>query len=79
MWLLQKNEKECLLRRICSKTLNEKYIAIAIDGERGEGVNLVKKHKVRGYPTQFVFDSKGDVLKRNDGYMGESKLLSFLK
>ena len=62
-----------------AKTLNEKYIAIAIDGERGEGVNLVKKHKVRGHPTQFVFDSKGDVLKRNDGYMGESKLLSFLK
>lgn len=59
--------------------VNEEYIALAIDGEKGEGVELVKKHKVRGYPTQFILDAEGNILNRHDGYMNEGKLLSFLK
>lgn len=58
--------------------MNRKYIALAIDGEKGEGVSLVKKHKIKGYPTQLIIDTTGNIIKRNDGYMTEKKLLAFI-
>ena len=60
------------------ENLNKNFIPLAIDGEKGEGVTLVRKHKVRGYPTQIIISGQGEIIGRHDGYMSESKLLNFL-
>ncbi len=46
---------------------NDKIVAIKVDAEKGEGVELSKKLKVTGFPTMIYFDSEGKELKRLSG------------
>lgn len=43
---------------------NNKFVNIAIDMEKGEGVDIAKKYKVRNYPTFIIFSPDGEVLGR---------------
>ena len=62
-----------------ANAINEKYIPLALDGEKGEGVSFAAKHKIKGYPTQLILDADGNVLKKNVGYLNVNQLLNFLK
>ncbi len=75
----KKMKKSVHSKNKVASEINDNYIAIAIDGEKGEGIALVKKHKIKGYPTQLILDAEGNILKRNNGYMSESKLLEYIK
>lgn len=75
----KKMKKNVYSKNKVASEMNDNYIAIAIDGEKGEGIALVKKHKIKGYPTQLILDAEGNILKRNNGYMSESKLLEYIK
>lgn len=55
---------------------NENFVSKMVDGERGEGLELVRKHPIAGYPTMFVFDSEGNLKGKVVGYQTPSQLLS---
>ncbi len=46
---------------------NGKIVAIKVDAEKGEGIELSKKLNVSGFPTMIYFDSEGKELKRLSG------------
>ena len=46
---------------------NDKFINVKIDMEKGEGIELKKKHGVKAYLTLFYINSKGEVEHRACG------------
>ena len=43
--------------------MNEAFVNLKYDAEKGEGVELAKRYNVRGYPTCLVLDSEGNVVE----------------
>ena len=58
---------------------NEKFVSIKIDMEKGEGIELMKKYEVTAFPTLFVLDQKGNVVKKMMGAMDGARLLNQVK
>src|SRR5258706_1255941 len=58
---------------------NENIVAISIDAEKGEGVELAKKFGVTGFPTFVFLDGSGAELDRQIGYAPKEKFLPLLK
>ena len=54
---------------------NAHFINVALDGEKGEGAELVKRYGVRGYPTLLFIDDKGNLIAQSSGYRNASKFL----
>ena len=42
--------------------LNDKAISVKFDMEKGEGIALAKKYKIKAYPTFFILSPQGDIL-----------------
>jgi thioredoxin-related protein len=55
--------------------INDRVIPIKIDAEKGEGIDLAKKHAVRGYPTTLVIGSDGEEIDRIVGFEPPEKFL----
>jgi len=53
-------------------------IPIKIDAEKGEGIDLAKKHGVRAYPTMLVISADGEEIDRLLGYMPPDKFMAEL-
>lgn len=47
--------------------MNETFVNLKYDAEKGEGVELAKHYNVRGYPTCLVLDSEGNVVEKVGG------------
>jgi thioredoxin-related protein len=58
---------------------NENFVSKMVDGERGEGLALVKKHPIPGYPTMFIFDAEGNLKGKVVGYQTPDQLLTRVK
>ena len=58
---------------------NKRFVSIAIDGEKGEGPALAQKLKLTAYPTLFVLDAKGNVLRKMVGFRTPEQLLAEVK
>lgn len=43
--------------------MNETFINLKYDAEKGEGINIAKKYNVKFYPTLLVIDCDGKVLE----------------
>lgn len=54
---------------------NENFINLKIDMEKGEGPELARKYNVRAYPTMFLIDGDGKVVKRIVGAKKKKQLL----
>jgi len=61
------------------KYYNEKFINVALDAEKGEGVEIARKYGVRGYPTLLFIDSSGKVVAKTSGYHKVDKFLELGK
>lgn len=57
------------------RLFNKSFINIKIDMEKGEGPALARKYQVTAYPTFFVLNPDGKMVKRIIGYMGEDQLI----
>ena len=44
--------------------MNDKFVSIKIDAEKGEGVNLAKQYNVTAYPTFIIADTEGKEMGR---------------
>ncbi len=55
---------------------NKKFINAKMDMEKGEGIEIAKKYKVRAYPTFLILDGDGNELGR---VVGGGKLEIFIE
>ena len=58
------------------EAFNKNFINLKIDMEKGEGPELARKYNVRAYPTMFLIDGDGKVVKRILGAKKKDQLLS---
>lgn len=58
---------------------NKRFVSIAIDGEKGEGPALAQKLQLTAYPTLYILDAKGNVLRKMVGFRTAEQLLAEVK
>jgi len=58
---------------------NQTFINVALDGEKGEGLELARKYGVRGYPTLLFIDANGKVVSGTSGYHNPSEFIALGK
>jgi tetratricopeptide (TPR) repeat protein len=56
----------------------EDFVFAKIDGEKGEGVDLVRRYEVRGYPTFVLLNGDAQLLSRWYGWGGVEAFLDLL-
>ena len=58
---------------------NKKFINVAMDMEKGEGVALAPAFQISAYPTLLILNYKGEIIGRTMGYQSAEKLIEFAK
>ena len=58
---------------------NANFINVAVDGEKGEGIKLASKYKIKGYPSLIFIDSKGQVIAQTAGYRNPKQFIDIGK
>lgn len=58
---------------------NSNFINVAVDGEKGEGVELARKYKIQGYPSLIYIDSNGQLIAQTAGYRNPKQLIDIGK
>jgi thioredoxin 1 len=58
---------------------NKKFINVAMDMEKGEGVALAPAFQISAYPTLLILNHKGEIIGRTMGYQSAEKLIEFAK
>ncbi len=61
------------------KFINDNFIAVKYEMERGEGKRLAMKYKVTGFPTTMFFSPKGKYIYNVIGYQAPEKFIVSLK
>jgi thiol-disulfide isomerase/thioredoxin len=56
-------KKTILADEEVAKTMNEKFINLAIDCEKGEGPTIAEKYNIRYFPTLLLIDAEGKIVK----------------
>jgi thioredoxin-related protein len=59
--------------------INSNYLAYKIDIDAFDGVQVTQDYGIKSIPATIIFDSKGNVLKRIEGYQSENMFLDILK
>lgn len=54
---------------------NANFINVTLDGERGDGLMLARKYRVRGYPTMLFIGPEGSVKRHILGYHNPKQLI----
>jgi thioredoxin 1 len=58
---------------------NEHFINVSLDGEEGEGVAVSSQYNVTSYPSLYLINADGKIVKQDGGYMSPNELISFGK
>ena len=58
---------------------NTNFVNVAVDGEKGEGVDLARKYHIRGYPTLIFLDNNGEIISQLSGYRDPEGLIKIGK
>jgi thioredoxin-related protein len=61
------------------KLSNARFIALKINAEQGEGIDLAKKYEVQGFPTIVFYDADGNEIDRVVGFQEPRKFVTSLK
>jgi thioredoxin-related protein len=48
---------------------NKQFVNVKMDMEKGEGLDLAKKYKIRAYPTYLFIDGNGELVHKSMGMM----------
>ncbi|SIQ12866.1 Thioredoxin-like [Chryseobacterium sp. RU37D] len=62
-----------------SDYFNKNFVSLEVDGEKGEGIEIVKKYQLKGYPSLLFIDSNGNVMNKTLGYYDGKELLEIVK
>jgi len=74
----KKMKKNIYSQDAVGMALNNGFVPVSLDGEVGDGKELYNNLNLQGFPTQVIMDAKGNVLKKNTGYLNEKELLAFI-
>lgn len=69
--------KKVFPEKECGDAMNDKFVNIKIDMEKGEGVNLAKQWSIASYPTFIIFKADGTEVNRIVG--GSATASEFVK
>lgn len=58
---------------------NTNFINVAMDGEKGEGIKLVEKYNVKGYPNLIFISPDGELIFQKAGYRNPKQLIDLGK
>lgn len=58
--------------------INEHFVSVKIDGEKGEGPELMDRFSISGFPTILVLDADGNEIDRIVGFGDKQGFLSIL-
>jgi thioredoxin 1 len=56
---------------------NKNFVNIAIDGETKEGIEMINKYAIQGYPTLMIIDKDGKLLAKQMGFIKPHILVNF--
>ena len=56
---------------------NKNFICLSIDGEKGEGPQIMKMYGINSYPTLLIVNSKAQIQARSEGFMKPYILINF--
>ena len=73
--LCKKMDAEVFTNQEVSKTFNENFICYKIDGEKGEGRDLVEYFELESYPTSMFLDSEWNVVLKLEGFRPKERLM----
>ena len=61
--------------------MNQNFINVKLDMEKGEGIDLYNKYKeyIPGFPTFLLFNSKGEIMHQVAGYTAADKFILKMK
>lgn len=58
---------------------NGNFINVEVDGEEGEGIDLARKYRIRGYPSLIFVNGNGDVVAQTAGYHNSKEFIELGK
>ena len=58
---------------------NERFVNVALDGEKDDGRQLVKTYGIRSYPSLLFIDGNGKIIKSTMGFHTSDDLITFAK
>jgi thioredoxin 1 len=61
------------------KFYNANFINVAVDGEKGEGIKLASKYRIKGYPSLIFIDSNGELITQTSGYRNPKQFIDIGK
>lgn len=59
--------------------INARLVSLKVDGEKGEGPELMKKYNIPGYPTILLLNPNGEEIDRLVGFGDKEKWMQTLK
>ncbi len=68
-------DAEVFTNQEVGKTFNENFICYKIDGEKGEGKDLVEYFELESYPTSMFLDAEWNVVLKLEGFRPKERLL----
>ncbi|GIV39627.1 MAG: hypothetical protein KatS3mg033_1427 [Thermonema sp.] len=68
-------EKNTFRNKEVGDFANKNYIAYRINAEKGEGIELADKYRIRAYPSIYFFDSEGRLVEKVIGYHTPDRFL----
>jgi thioredoxin 1 len=74
----RKLDKEVFANEKVRKTINERFIFTRLEYESTEGEEFLKKHNASGFPTLWLLDGDGNVIKRLNVTFSPEEFLSQL-
>ena len=75
----KKMEKQIFTQPEVGEYFNKHFVAIQLDAEKPENVDVAKTYKVEAFPTLGIFDGEGKALSINVGYMNAQELMAMAK
>lgn len=72
-------DRDVFSQKAVGDLINDSFISIKINMEKGEGLTLREKYHIKAYPTLVFVDSDGKQLHRIAGYQNVKQLLEVAK
>jgi thioredoxin 1 len=58
---------------------NSHFINVAMDAEKGEGIQIEEKYQIQEYPTMLFINANGKIVQQTAGYKSPNELIAWGK
>lgn len=72
-------KKNTFSKKEVGEYFNSHFINVELDGEKDDGLRLVRKFGVTGYPTVFIIDQNENAVLTSEGYHEPDDLLEIVQ